>query len=78
MKPLLPDTHCHVAFPLISRDEVVGALEIQTYDEGYSWEFDEYWDDYQLMVDHIAIAIDNACLFSQLKEKLESPNDEAV
>ncbi len=61
--PHLPDTHSEMALPLISRDEVVGALTVQSVKRG------AFSDDdiilLQTMADQVANAIQNARFFTQ-------------
>lgn len=71
LKVILPEFRCVVAIPLISRDKMIGAIEIHTWDENYGWGFDKYLADYQMMADHIAVAIDNARQFGEIKGKVE-------
>ena len=66
--PFLPETRSEMAVPLISRDKVIGAL---TFQSRVSDSFSE--DDIailQTMSDQLAIAIENARLFSELQSEL--------
>ncbi len=66
--PILPDTHSEMALPLISRDEAIGALTVQSTERAaFS---DEDITLLQTMADHLANAIENANLFSQTQEAL--------
>lgn len=59
--PHLPDTRSEIAFPLIVKGRVVGALDVQSNQAGLFTE-----DDVQAlttMADQLAVAIDNAQLF---------------
>ncbi|NDJ55383.1 MAG: GAF domain-containing protein [Chloroflexi bacterium] len=62
--PMLPKTRSEMALPLRVRGEVVGALDVQsTSVNAFS---EEDIQTIQMMADQVAIAIDNARLFSQL------------
>ncbi len=62
--PYLPDTHSEMALPLISRDEVIGALTVQSVERGaFS---DEDITLLQAMADQLANAIANARLFEHV------------
>jgi len=65
----LPDTRSEMALPLISRNEVIGAIDIQdTKPEAFTE------DDIvvlQTMADQIALAIENIILYTQTQETLE-------
>ncbi len=66
--PILPDTHSEMALPLVSRDEVIGALTVQSVERGaFSGEDIVLL---QTMADQLANAIENASLFSQTQEAL--------
>ena len=69
----LPDTHSEMALPLISRDEVIGALTVQSTERGaFSAEDITLL---QTMADQLANAIENARLFAQTQQALsESEN----
>lgn len=59
--PHLPDTRSEIAFPLVVKGRVVGALDVQSNQAGLFTE-----DDVQAlttMADQLAVAIDNAQLF---------------
>jgi GAF domain-containing protein len=67
--PHLPDTHSELALPLISSDQVIGALTIQS---NKAAAFDE--DDIvilQNIADTLAIALENARLFQESQSTLE-------
>ena len=67
--PLLPDTRSEMALPLISRGRVAGALDVQSVEAGaFS---DEDIAVLQTMADQIAVAIDNARLFTEAQTRLE-------
>lgn len=66
--PYLPDTHSEMALPLISRGEVIGALTVQSVEQGaFSAEDITLL---QTMADQLANAIENAILFKQTQEAL--------
>lgn len=68
--PLLPDTRSEMALPLISRDTVIGALDVQSVKPGaFS---DEDIAILQTMADQVALAIGNARLFQQVQDSLEA------
>jgi signal transduction protein with GAF and PtsI domain len=59
--PFLPDTHSEMALPLVSRDEVIGALTVQSViRRAFS---DEDITVLQTMADQLANAIGNARLY---------------
>ncbi len=61
--PLLPKTRSEMALPLRVRGEVIGALDVQSTSlNAFS---SEDIQTIQMMADQVAIAIDNARLFSQ-------------
>lgn len=66
--PYLPETHSEMALPLISRDEVIGALTVQSTEQGaFSAEDITLL---QTMADQLANAIQNARLFEQTQRAL--------
>lgn len=67
--PDLPDTHSEMALPLRVRDQVVGAVTVQSVQAAAFDEADVAV--MQTMVDQVATAIDNARLFSQVQQSLE-------
>ncbi len=67
--PLLEHTHSEIALPLRSRGEVLGALSVQSTQEAAFSEDDV--ETLQMMADQVAIAIDNAQLFSRTEAALE-------
>ncbi len=70
INPELPDTRSEAALPLRSRDQVIGALSVQSTQPDA---FDEATlTVLQTMVDQVAIAIDNAHLLAQAQEALET------
>ncbi len=66
--PFLPDTHSEMALPLISRDEVIGALTVQSTEQGAFSPEDITL--LQTMADQLANAIQNARLFAQTQNAL--------
>jgi PAS domain S-box-containing protein len=67
--PYLPETHSEMALPLISRDEVLGALTVQSVERGaFS---DEDITLLQTMADQLANAIENARLFENAERRLK-------
>ncbi|MFN2200943.1 MAG: GAF domain-containing protein, partial [Caldilineaceae bacterium] len=67
--PLLPDTRSELALPLISRNDVIGAVSIQSADvAAYSKEDITIL---QTMADQLATAVGNARLFAQSQASLE-------
>ena len=68
--PDLPETRSEAAIPLRSRGQVLGAMTIQSAKPGA---FDkEMIAVFQNMADQVAVALDNARLFSQIQSALES------
>ncbi len=66
--PDLPETHSEMALPLVSRDEVIGALTVQSTQRGAFSEEDVTV--LQTMADQVANAIGNAHLFAQAQQSL--------
>ncbi len=67
--PLIPDTRSEAAFPLITRGEVLGALDVQSdrvaaFDESTLAAL-------QLIADQLAVALSNARLYAASQEALE-------
>jgi GAF domain-containing protein/HAMP domain-containing protein len=70
INPELPDTRSEAALPLRSRDQVLGALSVQSTQPDA---FDAATlSVLQTLVDQVAIAIDNARLLTQAQESLEA------
>jgi len=66
----LPDTRSEAALPLTSRGSVLGALTVQSANPEF---FDaDTLTVLQTMADQIAVAIDNATLYSTMQANLES------
>ena len=66
--PLLPDTRSELALPLISRDQTIGAMTIQSTEEAAFSEQDIAV--LQTMADQIAVAVENAQLLRQMQAAL--------
>lgn len=64
--PILPETHSEMALPLISREEVIGALTVQSSERGVFSNEDVTL--LQTMADQIANAIVNARLFETVAQ----------
>lgn len=68
--PLLPETRSEGALPLRSRGRTIGALTIQSTEEAA---FDrDTITVLQTMADQVAVALDNARLFTEVDEALEA------
>lgn len=67
--PLLPDTRSEIALPLIVRDQVLGALDVQSREPNAFKEEDI--ETLQGMANQVAIALENARLFQETRENLE-------
>jgi GAF domain-containing protein/HAMP domain-containing protein len=68
--PDLPDTRSEAAVPLVSRGEVIGALTIQSTLQDV---FDSATISvFETMADQVAVALDNARLYVQSQQTLES------
>jgi len=68
--PELPDTRSEAALPLRSRGQVLGALTVQS-DQPAAFDQDTIVV-LQTMADKVAVALDNARLFSEAEEALEA------
>jgi GAF domain-containing protein/HAMP domain-containing protein len=68
--PELPDTRSEAALPLRSRGRVLGALTIQ-HDQPNAFD-DDAIAVLQSMADHVAVALDNARLFTESQATLET------
>lgn len=67
--PLLPYTRSEIALPLIVGDRVLGALDIQsTYESAFG---DEAIETFQSMANQVAIALENARLFQETRQRLQ-------
>jgi len=66
--PLLPETRSEMALPLRSRGEVIGAMTVQSKKAAAFDEADIAV--MQTMADQVAVALDNARLFSKTQETL--------
>lgn len=62
---LLPEANSAIAIPLVNQDEVLGVLEIQDVrkDEDVTFAIESF--SFQIIADHIAVAIYNAQQFAQ-------------
>jgi GAF domain-containing protein/HAMP domain-containing protein len=68
--PELPETRAEAALPLRSRGQVIGALSVQSAHPGT---FDEPTITVlQTMADQVAVALDNARLFTETEKSLEA------
>lgn len=71
--PDLPDTRSEIALPLKLRDNIIGVLDVQSEKPGAFMEDDA--NTLGILADQIAIAIDNARLFSQTQQTLAEVQD---
>ncbi|HXV99136.1 MAG TPA: GAF domain-containing protein, partial [Anaerolineae bacterium] len=71
--PFLPNTHSEMALPLISRDEVIGALTVQSTEQGAFLPEDITL--LQTMADQLANAIENARLFESVMQAQREAED---
>lgn len=67
--PLLPETRSEMALPLISRGQVIGALDVQSTEVAAFSDEDIFV--LQTMADQLAVAIDNARLLREVQSSLE-------
>ncbi|MGQ9598552.1 MAG: GAF domain-containing protein [Anaerolineae bacterium] len=68
--PLVPATRSEAALPLIARGQVIGALSVQSDQTGT---FDpDIVATLQTIADQVAVALDNARLFAETQEALET------
>ncbi len=68
--PLLPETRSEGALPLVSRGRVLGAITVQSAEEAA---FDaDTLTVLQTMADQVAVALDNAYLFREAEDALET------
>ena len=68
INPDLPDTHSEMAVPLRVRDNLIGALDVQSVEVNAFTREDA--DVLQSLADHIALAIDNARLFQETQARV--------
>lgn len=68
--PLVPATRSEAALPLIARGQVIGALSVQS-DQPNAFDPDTIAA-LQTMADQVAVALDNARLFTESQEALEA------
>lgn len=66
--PDLPDTHSEMALPLISKNIIVGALDVQSTEVGAFT--DEDVQMLSLLADQVSLAIENARLFEETRRAL--------
>lgn len=71
--PDLPNTRSEMALPLKLRDNIIGVLDVQSEKPGAFMEDDA--NTLSILADQIAIAIDNARLFSQTQQTLAEVQD---
>jgi GAF domain-containing protein/HAMP domain-containing protein len=69
----LPNTRSEIALPLKLRDNIIGVLDVQSEKPGAFMEDDA--NTLGILADQIAIAIDNARLFSQTQQTLAEVQD---
>lgn len=67
--PDLPETRSEMALPLLVRERVIGVLDIQSKETAAFMESD--FDVFHTLADQVAIAIENARLFSETRSALE-------
>jgi GAF domain-containing protein/HAMP domain-containing protein len=67
--PDLPNTRSEMALPLKVRDQIVGVLDVQSEKPGAFTENDA--NTLSILADQIAIALENARLFSQTRQALD-------
>jgi GAF domain-containing protein len=68
--PDLPDTRSEMALPLVVGERVLGALDVQSTEPGAFTQEDIAT--LQILADQVAVAIDNARLFSENQAALEA------
>lgn len=67
--PLLPDSRSELALPLLAHGELVGVLDIQDNEVGRFSQADV--DAFSVLASQIAVALDNARLFGELRSTSE-------
>jgi GAF domain-containing protein len=70
VNPLLPNTRTEMVLPLITRQEIIGALDIQSTVESAFTEQD--LSVFEVLASLLATALQNAFLFQKLDEELET------
>jgi GAF domain-containing protein len=70
LNPDLPDTRSEMALPLISGGRLLGAMDVQSVEPAAFQ--DEDIETLQVVADQVAVAIENANLFSETQEALET------
>jgi len=68
--PDLPETRSEAALPLRARGQIIGVLDVQSQEPAAFHEEDLVV--LQLLADQIAVAINNASLFRQIRERLDA------
>jgi GAF domain-containing protein/HAMP domain-containing protein len=68
--PDMPDTRSEIALPLIAGGRVLGALDVQSIEEAAFTREDV--EVLQMLADQVAVAIENARLFTELQQALEA------
>jgi GAF domain-containing protein/HAMP domain-containing protein len=68
--PDMPDTRSEIALPLMAGGRVLGALDVQSIEEAAFTREDV--EVLQMLADQVAVAIDNARLFTELQQALEA------
>ncbi len=68
--PDLPETRSEAALPLRARGQIIGVLDVQSQEPAAFHEEDLVV--LQLLADQIAVAINNASLFRQVRERLDA------
>jgi PAS domain S-box-containing protein len=67
--PFLPETRSEMVLPLISRNETIGALDVQSTQENAFSEQD--LSVLQIVAGQLAVALENASLYKQVEDELE-------
>jgi GAF domain-containing protein/HAMP domain-containing protein len=67
--PDLPDTHSEIAVPLITRNQIFGALDVQSIEKNVFTEEDV--NALKILADQVSVAIENARSFEQTRKSLE-------
>ena len=67
--PLLPYTRSEIALPLLVGDRILGALDVQSTQEGAFGR--QEIDMLQSMANQVSVALENASLFQQVQQNLD-------